>query len=117
MIEAYHALLTPEIAEASHEHLEGTLRGKGLVFGGRPLCTVLRPRLMTADAYAELQAQIRPLMRAFRRIHDRAVTDRAFRGQFRLTDWEETLFASDPGYSNPSPTSRLDFFAVPGSKS
>lgn len=116
-LDAWHALLTPEVAEASHEHLEGTLRQKGLVFGGRPLCTVLRPRLMTAESYADLQSQIRPLMRAFRRIHDRAVADSGFRRQFRLTDWEETLFAADPGYSIPSPTSRLDFFAVPGSRS
>jgi hypothetical protein len=116
-METYHSLLTPEIAEASNHHLETTLRKQGLVFGGRPLCTVLRPRLMSADAYESLQARIRPLLRAFRRIHDRAMADRAFRGQFGLTDWEETLLAADPGYSRPTPTSRLDFFAVPGSKS
>ena len=117
LIESYHALLTADVAEASHTHLEGVLRTKGLVFGGRPLCTVLRPRLMTAESYAALQAQVMPLMRAFRRIHDRAVGDGDFRRQFRLTDWEETLFAADPGYSQPSPTSRLDFFAGPDSKS
>ena len=117
MIQAYHALLTPEIAEASHAHLEAVLRQKGLVFGGRALCTVLRPRLMTAESYAALQAQIMPLMRAFRRIHDRAVVDTEFRSQFRLTDWEETLFAADPGYAHPTPTSRLDFFAGPGAGS
>lgn len=117
MIEHYHALLTPEVAEASHDHLDGLLRKKGLVFGGRPLCTVLRPRLMTAEAYGALQAQVMPLMRAFRRIHDRATGDDEFRRQFRLTDWEETLFAADPGYARPSPTSRLDFFLAPGSDS
>src|SRR5688572_9469858 len=117
MVETYHSLLTPEIAEASNEHLEAILRRNGLVFGGRPLCTVLRPRLMTAESYAALQARVMPLMRAFGRIHDRAVVDAEFRGQFRLTDWEEVLFAADPGYSRPSPTSRLDFFAGPDSKS
>ena len=117
MVESYHSLLTPEIAEASHYHLESILRKRGLVFGDRPLCTVLRPRLMTAESYVGLQSQIIPLMRAFRRIHERAVQDPAFRRQFRLTDWEETLFAADPGYSRPSPTSRLDFFAAPGSQS
>ena len=49
MVDAYHALLTPEVAEASHEHLEAVLRKNGLVFGGRPLCTVLRPRFMALD--------------------------------------------------------------------
>ena len=117
MIDAYHALLTPDVAEASHEHLEATLRKKGLVFGGRPLCTVLRPRLMAHDEYDDLQRRIMPLLRAFRRIHERAMADTAFRRQFGLVDWEETLLTSDPGYTRPTPTSRLDFFAVPGSKS
>ena len=117
MIDAHHALLTPDIAEASHAHLDRVLRNRGLVFGGRPLCTVLRPRLMRHEEYASLQARIMPLLRAFRRVHDRAMRDPAFRQQFGLTDWEETLLADDPGYSRPTPTSRLDFFAVPGSKS
>jgi hypothetical protein len=117
MVEAYHALLTPEIAEASHEHLERMLRKRGLVFGGRPLCTVLRPRLMPVEEYAKLQRRIVPLMAAFRRVHERAMSDPAFRGQFGLAEWEETLLADDPGYSRPSPTSRLDFFLAPGSGS
>ena len=117
MIESYHALLTPELAEASHEHLETVLRSRGLVFGGRPLCTVLRPRLMTVDGYASLQARIVPLLRAFQRIHDRAMIDPPFRRHFGLLDWEETLLEADPGYTRATPTSRLDFFAVPGSKS
>jgi hypothetical protein len=117
VLEEYHALLSPEIAEASHAHLEGVLRARGLVFGGRPLCTVLRPRLMTPDAYGALQSRIRPLLRAFRRIHDRAMADASFRAQFGLLDWEETLLSADPGYSRPTPTSRLDFFAAAGSGS
>lgn len=117
MIEFYHALLTPDIAEASHEHLEGVLRKRGLVFGGRPLCTVLRPRLMRPEEYTSLQQRIRPLLGAFRRIHDRAMQDSTFRAQFGLADWEEVLLAADPGYATPTPTSRLDCFAVPGAKS
>jgi hypothetical protein len=117
VVNAYHDLLTPEVAEASHAHLEGVLRQRGLVFGGRPLCTVLRPRLMTAGEYGSLQRRILPLMRAFRRIHDRAIADATFRAHFGLVDWEETLLAYDPGYSRATPTSRLDFFVVPGSKS
>jgi hypothetical protein len=43
--------------------------------------------------------------------------DAAFRAQFGLLEWEERLLADDPGYVNPSPTSRLDFFLSPQSKS
>ena len=117
VIDSFHALLTPDIAESSSEHLEGVLRQRGLVFGDRPLCTVLRPRLMTAEEYASLQTRVLPLIRAFRRIHDRAMADVMFRRQFGLVDWEETLLAADPGYDTPTPTSRLDLFLVPGSQS
>ena len=117
MFDAYHSLLTPEIAEASHGHLESMLRQRGLVFDNRPLCTVLRPRLMTFNAYAKLQRRLVPLLSAFRRVHERAMADAAFRKQFGLLDWEETLLAGDPGYSRASPTSRLDFFLAPGSGS
>jgi len=117
MVESYHALLTPEIAESSHEHLERMLTKRGLVFGDRPLCTVLRPRLMSVDEYTRLQRRILPLMSAFRRVHERAMSDALFRGQFGLLDWEEMLLADDPGYSRASPTSRLDFFLSPGSNS
>lgn len=84
------------------------------MFGGRALCTVLRPRLTTPREVATLQSRIRPLMRAFKRAYARAVADRGFRDQFGLIDWEETLLTDAPGYDWPSPTSRLDFFYVSG---
>ncbi len=112
-IARYHDLLTPELAEASAEHLDHALRRHGLVFGDRPLCTVLRPRLLTAEAYRRLQGRIVPLMRAFRAAHERAMIDRGFRTQFRLGEWEEALLAADPRFDAPSPTSRLDFFYAP----
>lgn len=117
MIERYHDLLTAGIAESSHTHLESMLRKRGLVFGGRPLCTVLRPRFMTVEEYEKLQRRIVPLMTAFRSVHDRAISDATFRGQFGLLDWEETLIADRPANSCASPTSRLDFFLSPSSKS
>lgn len=113
----YHDLLTPEVAEASHAHLERVLRARGLVFGGRTLCTVLRPRFMTPAAYSALQRRIVPLLRAFRRAHMRAMAEPGFRAQFGLLDWEEVLLGDEPGFRGYSPTSRLDFFHVPGSGS
>ena len=114
LIDRYHELLTPEIAEETHAHIEAALTRRGLVFGGRALCTVLRPRLATPREVASLQSRIRPLMRAFKRAYGRAMADRPFRDQFGLLDWEETLLADAPGYDWPSPTSRLDFFYVAG---
>ncbi|HSA56925.1 MAG TPA: hypothetical protein VLE53_14535, partial [Gemmatimonadaceae bacterium] len=111
----YHDLLTPDLADASHTHLEHAQRRRGLVFGDRALCTVLRPRFMRVADYRDLQSRVGPLLRAFARVYERAVHDRDFRAQFGLSDWEEVLVATDPGYVNPSPTSRLDCFAAPAS--
>ena len=115
LIGAWHDLLTDEVAEETHAHIGSELARRGLVFDGRPLCTVLRPRLTTAAELAGLQQRIRPLLRAFVKVHAKAREDMVFRSQLGLLDWEETLLASDTGYGVASPTSRLDFFYVPES--
>lgn len=112
-IDTYHDLLTPDVAAATHDHLERQLSANGLVFGGRTLCTVLRPRFLTMAQYQSLQHRMRPLMRAFAKTYERAIGDAGFRKQFGMLDWEETLLADPIGYSRPSPTSRLDFFWDP----
>jgi len=112
-ISAYHDLLTDDqLAADSQGMLDDMQRAKGLIFGGRPLCTVLRPRLTTAASHAWLQGRVRLLMRVFAKTYAAAIASRQFRQQFMLTDWEETLVADDPGIRNPSPTSRLDTFII-----
>lgn len=106
----YHDLLTADLAAATHEQLERGLRHRGLLFGGRLMSTALRPRLLTADQYAFLQRRSRILLGAFARASAAALTDKTFRGQFRLADWEESLLGPDPGFCCPYPTSRLDAF-------
>jgi hypothetical protein len=111
----WHDLLTDEIAEETHAHITTELTRRGLTYAGRPLCTVLRPRLTTLEELGMLQARIQPLLRAFGRAGARARHDATFRAQFGLVDWEETVLAWDAGYAVASPTSRLDFFYVPES--
>lgn len=108
----YHDLLTDEIAAETQEQLDEGLRARGLFFGDRPLCTVLRPRFLTPDQYMSMRQSIRPLLTAFEKISNAAVTDREFRGQFGLYDWEESLIHVDPGYQVHAPLSRLDSFFV-----
>jgi hypothetical protein len=108
----YHELLTDELAQASDAMLSDQLRRRGLIFGDRPLATVLRPRFMTLANYRLLQRRVRLLMRAFGKAYQRAVADQAFRAQFRLADWEERLIRHDPGFREPSPTSRVDAFVM-----
>jgi len=108
----YHELLTDELAQASEAMLSDQLHRRGLVFGDRPVATVLRPRFMTLDNYRLLQRRVRLLMRAFGKAYERAVADQGFRAQFRLADWEERLIRHDPGFGEPSPTSRVDAFVM-----
>lgn len=108
----YHDLLTDDVAAQSQEQMDEQLRSRGLYFGDRPLCTVLRPRFLTPDQYNYLRQRIRPLLRAFEKISHVAMNDADFRAQFRLYDWEEELVHVDAGYSTHAPLSRLDAFFI-----
>jgi hypothetical protein len=111
-IQDYHDLLTPEVAADSHAMLEAQLTRRHLIFGGRALCTVLRPRLMTRSQHQLMQQRVRVLMRAFGKAYQAAMADGAVREQFRLEHWEEQLIGHDHRFRDASPTSRLDAFVM-----
>src|SRR4051794_9706545 len=113
-ISCYHDLLAsgPSLAADSQAAIDKAQHLRGLHFGSRPLCSVLRPRFLTPAQYRLLHDTVKVLLPAFQAIYDRALIDPAFRLQFRLRDWEDELLASHPGYRDPSPTSRLDAFFV-----
>ncbi len=113
-IESYHDLLTEELANESQAKLDDQQRQHGIFFGGRPLSSVLRPRFMTPEQYRFLQSRVNLLMHAFDKIYHIAIEDETFRKQFGLLDWEEELVLHDPGFRDPSPTSRVDTFFVTG---
>jgi hypothetical protein len=113
-VEHYHSLLeNADLAAASHAALEDQLRRRNLVFGGRALCTVLRPRFFTPAGLRALEQRIRRVMGAFHKAHQAAMADPAVRAQFHLADWEEQLVLADPGYQTPSPHGRMDCFQAP----
>lgn len=109
-IDFYHGLLDPQTAADTYAQLTEQQQRRGLLFGERPLCTVLRPRFLSPREYRTLQSAIRTLMPAFAKAHAAALADADFRYQFRLTEWEEELVHADPGFRSPSPTSRMDTF-------
>jgi hypothetical protein len=112
-IDHYHSLLDDQTALESQAQLNEQLHRRELFFGERPLCTVLRPRFLSPQQYRQLQAAVRAVMPAFARVYQAALADPALRAQCRLTDWEEQLIRIDPGFPDPSPTSRMDAFFVP----
>ena len=110
-VTAYHELLTDDaLAQESSEVLTSQLSGRGLVFGGRPLATVLRPRMVTRAQYDVVIDLTTRLMPAFDRILEAALASAELREQFRLAPWEESLVGVNPGFAAASPTSRLDYF-------
>jgi hypothetical protein len=111
-IETYHDLLTDRVAQDSQEQLDDQLRRRGLYFGERPLCTVLRPRFFTPRQYRFLRGRVQVLLGAFDRAYQAAIADTAFLEQFHLDPWEKELVRHDPGFRSPTPVSRLDAFFV-----
>jgi glutathionylspermidine synthase len=109
---AYHDLLTDELAQESGAQLDAQLRARGLFFGDRPLCSVLRPRFFTPTQWRMLQTRSAIVLRAFRKVQRAALADARLLAQFRLEDWEQSLVHVDPGFRDASPVSRLDAFFV-----
>ena len=111
-ISCYHDLLASgsALAADSQTALEHAQQLRGLFFGTRPVCTVLRPRFLTPAQYRLLHDTVAVLLPAFQTIYGRALADATFRQQFRMLDWEEQLLTVDPGFPCPSPTSRFDTF-------
>jgi hypothetical protein len=114
--EAYHALLTSELALESAAWLTERQLERGLSFGERPLCTVLRPRLLRQAEYDALRAVSDELLGAFQVAGEAAHADPVFRRQFRLADWEVTLLESSPRLGALAPLSRLDAFIDPADR-
>lgn len=111
-VAAYHDLLAADavLAADSQSALERGQEARSLVYGNRPVCSVLRPRFLTPAQYRLLHDRVKVLLPAFQTVYDRALLDASFRRSFRLRDWEETLIGYEPGFANPSPTSRFDAF-------
>src|SRR5207247_1444423 len=97
-VDHYHELLSDEVAGESQAALEGELRRRGLFFGDRALCTVLRPRFLAPAQYRFMQERSAILLRAFDRVYQAALVDAVLRQQFGLIDWEEALIERDPGF-------------------
>jgi uncharacterized circularly permuted ATP-grasp superfamily protein len=109
-VNAYHDLLTPDVAADAEGALNELLRARKCYFGTRPLCTVLRPNFYTPAAWAYLQRETGVILRAFAKAHAACIRDAALRSQLDLEAYEEALFGLDIGFRAPWTTSRLDSF-------
>ena len=110
-ISRYHDLLQrPGLAVDSWELLTARMAERHLVFGGRPLCTVLRPLIYTPAEWRYLTGRTEIVARVFDRLARLMLVDAELRAQIFATPEEEELLQIDPGYSGTIPTARLDSF-------
>lgn len=107
----YHELLEdPELVESSRELLDRGLDASKLIFGGRRLTPYLRPHFVTPDDWYRVSSIGETVFGALQKVKDAAITDDALLDELGITEVERGLVKIDPGYSQVSPTARLDSF-------
>src|SRR5919106_4169238 len=112
-VDHYHSLLNDQVAADTQATLDDLLRSRKLYFGGRALCTVLRPHFYTTDQFQYLKQETEILLTAFSKAHNAAMADAKLREQFFLRPWEEEMVRLHPPEQTPWTTSRLDsFFSI-----
>lgn len=115
-INHYHSLLDHDMAHSSWEQLRTAMHEHNLFFGERPLASVLRPRLITADQFRLLEQGCSLVGAAMRTLAERMLTDDSLRADLMLTTQEQVLINMHPGYAESSAHSRMDtFLTVDGS--
>ncbi len=109
----YHQLLEdPEIAAESQQILNDGLESNKLIFGGRPLSPYLRPHFVTESDWSMITKTSSVIWSTLQKVKDAAVLDDEILVELGLSEIERELVKIDPGYSQVSPTSRLDSFLV-----
>ena len=100
----------PRINSELFERLIALQRELGLLHDSRPLCSFLRPYIMTRLQYDSLSRAAEILGSVFERLTECALADDELMAELCLTEREEKMARFDPGYSRLCVTSRLDAF-------
>lgn len=109
----YHQLLEdPDIAARSLKILNESLESNKLIFGGRRLSPYLRPHFVTEADWTMITKTSAIIWSTLQKVKDAAVQDDEILVELGLSEIERELVKIDPGYTQVSPTSRLDSFLV-----
>ncbi|MHB2019306.1 MAG: hypothetical protein ACYCW6_20335 [Candidatus Xenobia bacterium] len=90
--------------------LDQRLLARGLVYGGRPLPTALRPRFITPEQVKQIRQASRALVRACQRIEEMALADERALAQLGLPAAEIELIRYPAPYTTYPAFNRLDGF-------
>lgn len=111
IIDRYNELaLTDNLGQDSWDVLATQQHEHKLIFGNRPLCTVVRPLFHTRRGWDYLRGRTELVLSVFRKLTDASLEDPDLRRQIRLTPVEEEMIALPTGYKTNIPTARLDSF-------
>jgi hypothetical protein len=114
----YHELLDdPDLSVTSREMLDRGLSSSKLIFGERRLTPYLRPHFITREDWDRVAAVGETIFSSLQKVKNAAVENDAILDELGITEVERELVKIDPGYSQVSPTSRLDSFLTPDSYS
>ena len=108
-VSRYHKLLaTPEHRENGWlESLQEQMSARHLAPGGRPVCPVLRPHLITRRQYTSLVKASQTLYSAISRLNGLLQENAAMLSRMELFPAEKMLAGVDPGYAQLAVTTML----------
>lgn len=107
----YHELLQdPVLAEESRRTLDDGLEHARLIFGGRRLSPYLRPHFVADTDWRRVTEICETLWGAIRKVRDAAVVDESVLDYLGIHGIERELVRINPGYTEISPSARLDSF-------
>lgn len=111
---SFHALLASddELARRTHEELLQAHHDHALLMQGRPMCSVLRPRFISARKTDQLARVSAVLAGVFERAGSSLLASDRLLDLLGASDAERSIWQVDPGYPGFTVTSRLDSFMV-----
>ncbi|MBK5291769.1 MAG: hypothetical protein JJE04_08860 [Acidobacteriia bacterium] len=109
-VSRYHKLLaTPEYRDLGWlESLQEKMSAQHLMPGGRPVCPVLRPHLITRRQYTHLAKASQTIYSAMNRLNGMLQDNASLMARMELLPAEKMLAGVDPGYPHLAVTSMLD---------
>lgn len=109
-IDRYHDVLTAYVDKGGEDHtaLLDRMVERGAVFGGRPICSFLRPQFLLRSQHDLITRAVRHFRSAVVKAKDAIVADPELMARMGLTDGEARLFEVNPEFKSFGVVTRLD---------
>lgn len=109
-IDRYHEALTAYVDKGGEDHLAllDRMVERGAVFGGRPICSFLRPHFVLRKQYATAVRAAKHFRGAVVKAKDAILSSPDLLDQMGLTEGERRLIAINPEFKSLGVVTRLD---------